>query len=293
MFRKLFARTRPTRPTSTEDVHLLSGDRTVQVVGESFYQNELNRICGGKTRDGHQLPVIATLVPEPANEHDPNAVGVIVNGRKVGHLDSKKAAMLQRPIIEAAASAGKPLGCRAVIVGGWDRGRNDQGHFGINLFFNEKALLPQPARSRKAAPKKPAAQKAANRNKQVAAHPQGDASRTGRLWALGAMPDGIVHDRHFTEWVETVKQLKREDRLDEAIQLLRQCADATEDEAAATGLAPGSWYFEQLAICFRKQRDYDAEVAILERFVTAPLAQRNIPDKLFDRLAKARQLQRG
>lgn len=279
MLRRLFART---KPTLAEDVHLLGGKRTVNAVGESHYQKELNRICGGKVRDGHHLPVIATLVPEPRNPHDPNAVGVIVNGLKVGHLDRKKAAALQRPIIETAASRGKPVGCRALIVGGWDRGRNDQGHFGIKLYFNDKELLPQPAK-----------QKSSKRRSSTPPPPQGDSSRAGRLWATGAMPDGVVHDRHFTEWVETVKQLKREDRLDEAIQLLRQCADATEDEAEVTGLAPAPWYFEQLAICFRKQRDFDAEVAILERFVMAPLAQPNIPDKLIDRLAKARELQRG
>jgi hypothetical protein len=86
------------------------------------------------------------------------------------------------------------------------------------------------------------------------------------------MPDGIIHDRHYTDWSETVKQLKRDGELDKAIELLRQCADATEDEASATGLGVAPWYFEQLAVCFRKQKDLDAEVAILERFSGLPHA---------------------
>ncbi len=105
------------------------------------------------------------------------------------------------------------------------------------------------------------------------------------------MPDGVVHDRHYTDWVETVKHLKREGKLDEVVQLLRQCADATEDEAAASGHGVAPWYFEQLAICFRKQKDFEAEVAILERFSALPHAPGAAPPKLLDRLGKARELQ--
>ena len=276
MLRKFFART---KPTSAEDVYLLDGKRTVNAVGESFYQKELSRISGGKSQEGHQLPVIATLVPEPRNQHDTNAVGVIVNGLKVGHLDRKKAAALQKPIMAAAATAGKPVGCRALIVGGWDRGRGDQGHFGIKLFFNDKQLLPQPTREKSAA-----------KRKTPPSPPRGDANRAGRLWDVGALPDGVVHGRHYTEWVETVKQLKREDRLDDAIQLLRQCADAAEDEAVASDSAVAYGYFEQLAICFRKQKDFDAEIAILERILGHPYARGNIPPKLYERLDRARAL---
>ena len=116
-------------------------------------------------------------------------------------------------------------------------------------------------------------------------------SRADRLSPLGAMRDGVVDGRHFTEWVETVKHMKSEGKLDEAVLLLRHCSDATEDEAEVAGYGVAPWYFEQLAICFRKQKDFDAEVAILERFCSLPHAPGASPPKLKQRLVKARDLQ--
>lgn len=45
------------------------------------------------------------------------------------------------------------------------------------------------------------------------------------------MVTGDVRGRHYTEWVETVKALKRDGRLDEAEALLLECVVATELEA--------------------------------------------------------------
>jgi tetratricopeptide (TPR) repeat protein len=46
---------------------------------------------------------------------------------------------------------------------------------------------------------------------------------------------GLVRRRHYTEWVEPVKQLKREGRLKEAEALLLECVDAVEAEAGVEG----------------------------------------------------------
>jgi len=111
-----------------------------------------------------------------------------------------------------------------------------------------------------------------------------------RLFPANAMPDGIVNGRHYTEWVDTVKTLKRNGELDQAIHLLRQCADAAEDEGRREKWGVAPWYFEQLAICFRKQKDYATEVAILERFDSLPHAPGSKPPQMRERLEKARQL---
>ena len=63
---------------------VLPGGETVQVVGESYYQDALDAICGGKCDEGHHLMCEAELRPEPNNEYDRRAVGVYVEGRKVG-----------------------------------------------------------------------------------------------------------------------------------------------------------------------------------------------------------------
>jgi hypothetical protein len=101
---------------------------------------------------------------------------------------------------------------------------------------------------------------------------------------------GVVRGRHFSEWVETVKQLKRESRDDEAVALLLELVDATEAEAAAHpgwGVAP--WYYEQLAIIYRRRGSLAAELGILERYARGPHAPGVMPVKLQARLDQARQ----
>src|SRR5688572_12827291 len=59
--------------------------RIITVVGESFYQDAFEALAGGRTRDGHELPVTAMLIPEDGNKYDPKAVRE-VEGRHVGYL---------------------------------------------------------------------------------------------------------------------------------------------------------------------------------------------------------------
>ena len=50
------------------------------------------------------------------------------------------------------------------------------------------------------------------------------------------------------------------------------------------------WYYEKLAIIYRKQKRYGDEIAILERFERQPKAPGALPKKLAERLVKAKQL---
>lgn len=97
---------------------------------------------------------------------------------------------------------------------------------------------------------------------------------------------------HYTDAVELVKQLKREKRHDEAISLLQELIAETEADAEAAGEGRGvaPWYYEQMAILFRKERRYKDEIAILERYARQPKASGAGPQKLAERLKKARQL---
>jgi len=117
---------------SQPTIVVLSGGVEVGVVGESHYQDALLAIVGGKRPQSVRIPTQATLVPEPDNPYDPNAVAVYVAGRKVGHLP--------RPAAQAFAPVGKGLAeqrqigvCSAIITGRWDRGDGDTGHFGVTL----------------------------------------------------------------------------------------------------------------------------------------------------------------
>jgi hypothetical protein len=49
---------------------------------------------------------------------------------------------------------------------------------------------------------------------------------------------GVLGGRHYTEYVEQVKGLKRAGRLDEAEKLLLKLVDAVEEEARVGGVRP-------------------------------------------------------
>ena len=103
---------------------------------------------------------------------------------------------------------------------------------------------------------------------------------------------GLVDGEHYTAYVEQVKQLKMEKRHDEAMDLLLKLLDATEAESRAAGEGHGvaPWYYEQLAIIYRKEKRYVDEVAILQRYADQPKARGTKSDKLATRLMKARIL---
>ncbi|HZW43705.1 MAG TPA: hypothetical protein VFF32_04855 [Dermatophilaceae bacterium] len=103
---------------------------------------------------------------------------------------------------------------------------------------------------------------------------------------------GYYRGRHFTGWVEAIKELKRAGRLDDAIELLGGLVEATEAEARvdSNGVAP--WYYEQLAIIHRKRRDLAQEVAILQRYADQRHAPGQVPQQMAARLRKARELLR-
>jgi hypothetical protein len=101
---------------------------------------------------------------------------------------------------------------------------------------------------------------------------------------------GYVDGKHFTEYVEAVKDLKRTGDMDSAELLLLRLVDATESESAVDGWGVAPWYYEQLAIVYRRQRLYDKEVAILERFAAQKHAPGVTPGQLMERLSRARAL---
>lgn len=105
------------------------GLRQVQIVGESHRQDALARLAGPRTKEGVSVWVLAALVPEPTNSHDPKAVMVKIEGHHVGYLSREMA-----PVYLALEPAGRQS-IKAEIKGGWLR-RNageDDGSFGVML----------------------------------------------------------------------------------------------------------------------------------------------------------------
>lgn len=112
----------------------LLGDGTfaLEVVGESHYQRELEWVCGEPTERGEDRVVWAWLELDDGNPYDPKAVSVVIEGVKVGHL-SRTHARAFRARLRKERVSGYQFPCRANIRGGWDRGPDDRGHYGVWL----------------------------------------------------------------------------------------------------------------------------------------------------------------
>ena len=106
----------------------------VEVVGESFHQDELLSLSGGRRHyGGVELDAVAELVPD-LDPDAPGSVSVLIDDLAVGHLRSEDVDRL-RPVIAQARVVYGFATCRAVIRGGWDRGGDDVGLFGVGLFL--------------------------------------------------------------------------------------------------------------------------------------------------------------
>ena len=79
-----------------------------------------------KPKTTPHLKVTARLVLEDDNPHDAQAVKVILDGHHVGYLsraDARRYRAMRTP----------PAEVPALIVGGWDRGDRNVGHYGVRL----------------------------------------------------------------------------------------------------------------------------------------------------------------
>jgi hypothetical protein len=126
---------------SLEPLHLAKGrGYTFEVVGESHRQQVLDAICGGKCEDGHDLKVTAQLLLVEGNPYDPNAVGVFVDCKLVGYVPRDLAPRIRADLLRLSPDE-RPVTCDGRIVGGWDRGGYDEGHYGIKLSLSQPLKL--------------------------------------------------------------------------------------------------------------------------------------------------------
>ena len=77
---------------------------------------------------------------------------------------------------------------------------------------------------------------------------------------------GFYRGRHYTAYVEEVKALKRAGDYAEVETLLLSLVQATENEARVNHGAVAPWYYDQLAIVYRKTKQPQKELGILERY---------------------------
>ena len=90
----------------------------VEVVGESHYQRNIERIAGPLSDDGIRAEFVADIILEKDNPHDPNAVRVDIAGLTVGHLSRNDAPAIRAALKPAGIKSGMSVQVKAVIVGG-------------------------------------------------------------------------------------------------------------------------------------------------------------------------------
>ncbi|GAB3754844.1 hypothetical protein GCM10027591_03810 [Zhihengliuella somnathii] len=103
----------------------------------------------------------------------------------------------------------------------------------------------------------------------------------------------FVRGKHFVYWTERIRQLKRDGRNHDALDLLAECIAAA--ERGRDGREPAPWYSEQFAIVSRKCGYISDEIEVLERMLkfygdrpAEPTGSKL--DRYWDRLDKARAL---
>jgi hypothetical protein len=116
-------------------VTLISGRDDLEVVGESYYQDNLWDLVGGRTGGRVRKDVYVLLVAEQDNPYDPNAVSVWAHGLKVGHLSRDDAVLLRPGLLVLQQKHRQAIALAGVIVGG---GENEgrAGLLGVFLNFD-------------------------------------------------------------------------------------------------------------------------------------------------------------
>lgn len=145
----LFSRRKPASAASPPQMPsvLYEGDESLEVVGESFHQDALTAIArahgAGRLVDGVRVDILATLLAEPANPYDSNAVAVYIDGHHVGHLSRRDAVLFQPVVMQLTRTCGYVV-VRGEIVGGgmYDDG---PGRLGVFLRYSPEGFgMPNP-----------------------------------------------------------------------------------------------------------------------------------------------------
>jgi hypothetical protein len=134
-FRAEYQQDRPVwMHAGTLEAALLEGHENLEVVGESYRQEHLWRVVGGRHRPEVEVrkDVYAMLLAEDDNPHDPNAVSIWIDGLMVGYLSRDQARALRPGLLAVQEREGKPIALEGVIVGG---GMRDDGPGRLGVFL--------------------------------------------------------------------------------------------------------------------------------------------------------------
>lgn len=208
------------------------------------------------------------LVAEPSNPADANAVAVHVLGSRIGYVPGYIARGLQlsRPR-ECQVQLWGSTTTKGLRVRGWVAAGTHPPAW-PHTRTNPPAVTVEERR----------AEQVANTTYMVDHALGGGGERAEQF------KRGMVGRLHYLETVEPIKQLKREGRLSEALDLCYGAIAAAEN--AREGQEPALWYTEQAAIIHRKLGERDKEVAVLRRWLDVCPPERRLGSSIQRRLEK-------
>ena len=291
---------RPVRPTDGSRALLFEGDEDLYVVGESFHQDILWSLAGGRDDPARyiRVDIVAVLTAEPNNPYDRNAVGVSINGMKVGHLSREDAKAYQPGLLALQRKHGRPVALRGVIAGGGIR-EDGPGKLGVFLNHDSEDFGVQrqaPVRSARSGMRTGLSEELATSN-------AGWSDELARLSGLpktdvGAIPalrQLLSHEtdtikRHFIYSQLEARLYRCRDLMASALVEFDQCCmqhDAEMDgirEAfiAGWGTIPLLELYRQMAVRQQKARDYRHALWWAERGMALYGAQAATPEGIED-----------
>lgn len=112
---------------------------TVDIVGESHYQDALIGIFGAYTKSGRSESCQAELVREPKNKFDKNAIRCEIQGKLVGYVNKEETEHVAAHMRKKRISK---MSVTANISGGWDRGGKNKGLYGVEVELHPSVLDP-------------------------------------------------------------------------------------------------------------------------------------------------------
>ncbi|TCK65741.1 HIRAN domain-containing protein [Curtobacterium sp. PhB136] len=222
------------------------------------------------TTQGGYLEMSGSLQRETTNPVDPNAVAVLIEGERIGYLPGYVTAAADisdigsRPVRVQIFTELLPKGLRAEAWA-WLGGRAPQWEWSA-------ANRPPMTSEQKA----------------MASHKGNRDMVRDALAGGGARAEqfqrGMVNGVHYLELIEPIKQLKRDNRLEDALELCYVAIEGAEGDR--DGREPAPAYTEQAAIILRKLGRRDEEIAVLNRWLAlCPPAHRD-QSRIGERLAK-------
>ncbi len=222
---------------------------------------------------GGMIETNATLISEPHNPADPNAVGVHVEGARIGYLPgyfAKESGIAGGETIPGQVQLWGTVSKGELRVIGWVVATRSRAawEYGPNN--------PPPITTK---------QEAVAR--QVSITKMVDDALEGWEWdpaRAQRFKDGMVGGYHYLEAIEPIKQLKREGRLEEALALCYGAIEGAEHSREGREPAPG--YTIEAAIIHRKRGERDAEIAVLQRWLALCPEKHRKESRVRERLDK-------